>query len=104
MVQGERRRYAPLQQPVHEPPVEVQALSVGRAAPLGLDAWPGDREAVCPQPQARHQVEVLFEAVVGWRESYGRVSVASNARTVVQLGVAVAGGRVIAVHARLQVE
>src|SRR6185503_21166227 len=50
--------------PLHEPAVEIEALRVRRPAPVGLDARPGDREAVAAQPERAHQLEVAGPAVV----------------------------------------
>ena len=54
----------PLEQVLHEPPVEGHALHVQRAATVRLHARPGDRDAVALEPERGHQVEVLGPAVV----------------------------------------
>ena len=53
-----------LAQPGREPPVEVDALAVERAAPVRLHPRPADREAVGLQASSRDQVEILAPAVV----------------------------------------
>ncbi len=53
----------PLEQPVDEPVVEVEALRVRRAAAGGLDARPRDAEPIGPEAQRGHQVEVLVQSV-----------------------------------------
>jgi hypothetical protein len=64
VIQGEHRHDVPLPQALDESSVEVEALPVGGAAPLGLNPRPGDGEAVGSYAQARQEVEILFEAVV----------------------------------------
>jgi hypothetical protein len=54
----------PLEQPVDEPVVEVEAGLVHVTGAGGLDPGPGDGEPVAADPEPRHQVEVLLEAVV----------------------------------------
>ena len=64
VVEGHHRLDAAHEQPVDQTLVEVQALRVRRPRPVRLHPRPRDREAVAAQPEARHQVEILVEAVV----------------------------------------
>ena len=64
VVQRDPRLDAALQQAVDQPRVEVEALGVGRAAALRLDAGPGDREPVGAKAQVGHERGVLAVAVV----------------------------------------
>ena len=64
VVDGRHGRDLALQQSLDEPAVEVDALLVGWAAPVRLDAGPGDREPVCLQAERAHHLEVLAPAEV----------------------------------------
>ena len=52
------------QKPVDETIVEVEALGIGRPAPLGHHPGPGDREAVGAGTQPGEQLDVLGPAVI----------------------------------------
>ena len=64
VVERQPRLDAPVEQPVHQPGVEVQPAPVGRAAPGRLHPRPGHREPVRRQPELGHQLDVLAPAVV----------------------------------------
>src|SRR5215217_6398586 len=64
VVEGEHRLYGALPKSVYEPTVVVQSLLVRRATTVGLNPRPGDGETVSLQPEARHEVEVIFDAVI----------------------------------------
>ena len=64
VVQRQVRLDAPLEQPVDEPVVEVEALLVPLARAERLDARPRDREPVGIRAEARDQPDVLADAVV----------------------------------------
>ncbi len=64
MVEGDVGGDPGLVQVVDEAVVEVEAARVGRAAAAGLDARPGDREAVGRHPERGHQRDVVAVAVV----------------------------------------
>src|SRR5690606_38770153 len=60
---------------VDEPLVEVESGSRRGAAPGGLDAWPGDGEAVAVEVALTHQCDVRAVAAVvvagaGWRAAH----------------------------------
>src|SRR5215204_3728231 len=84
VVEREHRLYGTLPQAVDEPAVEVEALLVGRTAPLWLDAGPGHREAVGLHPELGHQVEVFFQAVVLVAGYVTRVAVMYLTRSVAE--------------------
>src|SRR5674476_961551 len=68
-------------QPVDEPRVEVDAGLAYRSRTGGNDPGPGDRESVGVQVQARHQVEVLLEAVIVIVGDVPRVTASSRTST-----------------------
>src|SRR5215211_6162270 len=100
MVQGEHRLDGARPESVHEPAVEVEALLVGRAAALGLDARPGDGEAVRAQTEICHEVEVLFDAVVVVAGYVAGVAAVDLARCVGE-GVPDRGSAPVLVHGPL---
>src|SRR5215469_17637802 len=64
MKQRRHRLDARGKQSVSEPVVEVQAGRISRPATGGLDSRPGQRESVSPEPEVRHQLDVLRPQVV----------------------------------------
>ena len=62
--QGEERLYARVQQPVHEPVVEVQAGLVDRTPSLRHHPGPRHRESIGGQPQVLHDPDVVAPSVV----------------------------------------
>ncbi len=64
VVEGGKGGDAGLQQPVDQPPVEVQAGLVDSTAAVGQDARPGDGEAIGAQAERLHQGDVFRPAVV----------------------------------------
>src|SRR6266853_1726764 len=55
----------PLEHPVDQPGIEVEALGVGCAlAPAREESWPGDREAVRVQPEIGRELQVCGPAVI----------------------------------------
>ncbi len=64
VVQGGYRLDAPGAQPVHQAPVEVQALLVDAAGAVRDDPGPADREPVGGQPQPGHEIQVGVGPVV----------------------------------------
>ncbi len=62
--EGGQRGDAGLQQPVHQPLVEVEPGPVDRAPAGRLHARPGDREPVPVEPQTAHQLHVLGPPMV----------------------------------------
>ena len=80
VVERRQRRDSALEQPLDEAAVEVEALAVGGAAPVRLDARPCDREPVALEPERLHQVEVLAPAVVVLAGRVARVAVQDPAR------------------------
>ena len=65
---------------VDEPPVEVEARAGSPARSAGLHPRPGHREAVGPQPQLRHERDVLPPPVVVVGRDVAGVAVAHPAR------------------------
>lgn len=78
--EGRDRFDAAGQQAVDQAVVEVQALDVGLAPAGGLDARPGDGEAVAGEARLGHQVEVLLVPVVVITGHLAGVPVADRAR------------------------
>src|SRR5215211_2949676 len=60
MIERKHRFYGALSQAVDKSAVKVEAVLVGRTAPLGLDAGPGHGEAAGLHPELGHQVKVFF--------------------------------------------
>ncbi|GAA2165038.1 hypothetical protein GCM10010403_48700 [Glycomyces rutgersensis] len=64
VVERRHRLDAGLDELVDEPVVEVEALGVGRSGAVGLDARPGDGEAVGVDAEGLHEGDVLVDPVV----------------------------------------
>ena len=75
VVERDPRADALGEQRLDQPHVEVQALLVERPAAVGLQARPGEREAVPADPEVGHQGDVLLVAVVVVVGDVARVAV-----------------------------
>src|SRR5215211_833423 len=84
MIERKHRFYGALSQAVDKSAVKVEAVLVGRTAPLGLDAGPGHGEAVGLHPELGHQVEVFFQAMILVAGDVARIAVTDFIRGVAE--------------------
>ncbi len=98
--EGGQRGDAHCQQVVHQPVVEGESGGIRRPGTGGLDARPGDGEAVAVEPEAAHQLDVLGMAVVVVAGHRTRVAVADGAGAGSE-GVPDRGAAAVLVHRSL---
>jgi len=64
VIERRQRRDAAVEQPIHEPVIEIQAATIDAATALGQDARPCNGKAVRANPEALHQVKIGLPPVI----------------------------------------
>jgi hypothetical protein len=85
VVERRQRREAAVEQPIHEPVIEVHTAPIDAATALWEDARPGNRKAVRANPQASQQVEIGLPPVIVVARQCSRAAVSDRPRALIEL-------------------